>query len=266
VSNHLHDSQSGRPNSGESASGGLGCTQDGIKAERCQTLERSGTTARDIELRLMQQVYERFNHSIRAAVAGTNLPEAFLAALTANESGGRPDASFFEPGVYKHLRAVASGESAAFGSIGPKGLVSAFEQNFDTKNENLQTWLTALYLDSEALRVITQYEDADLRALATSWGLTQIMGYHVVGRKIEIRELLDPDVHYRLAVQILGDFAQHFGLKLNRDWSALFRCWNTGRPDGRTFDSEYVSKALQRMNFYQQIGQATTPKKPAGDA
>ncbi|HLI30095.1 MAG TPA: hypothetical protein VKV79_03215 [Terriglobia bacterium] len=214
----------------------------------------------------MQQVYERFSRSIRAAVTGIDLPDAFLAALTANESGGRPDAAFFEPGVYKHLKSVASGESAEFGSIASKTLISAFERNFADKDNKFQAWLTDLEADSETIRIITQAEDADLRSLATSWGLTQIMGYHVIGRKIEIRELLNPNVHYRLAVEILGDFAKRFGLKLNRDWEALFRCWNTGRPEGRTFDPEYVSKAMQRMKLYQQIGQAAVPKERTGDA
>lgn len=236
-----------------------------VMLEVNQALTQFNATTEDFDRGLMQRVYERFNQTIITAVAKTDLPGSFLAALTANESGGRSDAFFFEPKVYEHLKAVASGQSVAYGSIALKSLVSAFQQNFDAKDEKFQAWLTALH-ESEAVHNITQFEDADLRALSTSWGLTQIMGYHVVGRKIAVRELLNPDIHYRLATQILADFAQRFGLKLSHDWEALFRCWNTGRPEGKTFDPEYVSKALQRMNLYRHISQSACPRKPAGDA
>lgn len=243
---------------GSTASTGRGFSADAT-LEVNQTLTQFNATTGDLDRGLMQRVYERFNQTIVAAVANTGLPGSFLAALTANESSGRLDAFFFEPKVYEHLKAVASGQSVAYGSIALKSLVSAFQQNFDAKDEKFQAWLMALH-ESEAVHTITQFEDADLRALSTSWGLTQIMGYHVVGRKIAVRELLNPDIHYRLATQILGDFAQRFGLKLSRDWEALFRCWNTGRPEGITFDPEYVSKALERMKLYGHISQSTCPR------
>jgi len=32
----------------------------------------------------------------------------------------------------------------------------------------------------------------------------------------------------------------------------LFRCWNTGRPDGKTADPAYVENGLRRMEIYRE--------------
>lgn len=96
-------------------------------------------------------------------------------------------------------------------------------------------------------------EKVGLRELATSWGLTQIMGYQVVGRKAAIRELLDPQFNYRFAVELLSEFAHRFRLKLSSDFEALFRCWNTGDPEGETFDPDYAARGILRMQLYQNL-------------
>ncbi|MGH9358205.1 MAG: hypothetical protein ACRD22_06620 [Terriglobia bacterium] len=204
----------------------------------------------------MQRIYERFHRYMATAIATTDLPAAFLAALTANESGGSPDTSCFEPEIYERLKFVVTGQAAAFGSISLEDLVSAFDQNFQGRDQKFQTWLTVSRPGPEAARIITKSEEEDLRAFATSWGLTQIMGYHVIGSRIALRDLVDPGSNYRHAVNLLTGFARHFGLSFGRDWEALFRCWNTGRPQGKTFDPEYVSKGLRRMNLYRQLASA----------
>ncbi|MGH9356041.1 MAG: hypothetical protein ACRD10_07920 [Terriglobia bacterium] len=233
-----------------------------VVPEPHQPAAQCDATASTFDRGLMLDLYERFDQLILAAVTNTDLPGSFLAALTANESGGKLNASFFEPKVYAHLRAVATGNSAVYGSIASATLIAAFEQNFGTKDGRFEAWLTGLQSESEAVHIITRLEDADLRALSTSWGLTQIMGYQVIGRKVMIGELLDPEVHYELATQIVHDFAQRFGLRPGRDWEPLFRCWNTGRPEGKTFDPEYVSKAQQRMTLYRSISQEAVMREP----
>ncbi|MGH9468943.1 MAG: hypothetical protein ACRD1N_01210 [Terriglobia bacterium] len=201
----------------------------------------------------MTRVYNRCHGYIAAAVSGSALPAEFLAALTANESGGEVEASCFEQETYAHLRAVASGRVAAFGSIGRQTLLAALQQSAGAPAQPLPGRLAATEFSPEALRAISGMEDHELRALATSWGLTQIMGYHMVERKAAIRQLLDPQFHYRFAVELLTDFARRFRLRLSSDFESLFRCWNTGDPEGETFDPDYVARGMLRARIYRDL-------------
>ncbi|HKV41846.1 MAG TPA: hypothetical protein VJX67_21760, partial [Blastocatellia bacterium] len=166
---------------------------ESVLPERQQQAAQIGAIVSDFDQRMMMDLYDRFDQPVLAAVANTGLPGSFLAALTANESGGRLNASCFEPKIYARLRAVATGNRAAYGNITPGTLTAAFEQNFGAKDGRLAAWLAGLHSESEAVHIITRFEDAELRAFSTSWGLTQIMGYQVIGRKLMIRELLGPE-------------------------------------------------------------------------
>jgi len=44
----------------------------------------------------------------------------------------------------------------------------------------------------------------------------------------------------------------------------LFRCWNTGRPDGRTADPAYVENGRRRMEIYREL-MAGRPAARFGD-
>ena len=92
-----------------------------------------------------------------------------------------------------------------------------------------------------------------LRELATSWGFTQIMGYHLIGRSGTVRDLVDPAYHYRLAVEMLNEFGRQYRLDLASEFPEMFRCWNSGQPNGRTYDPHYVDNGLRRMAVYRQI-------------
>ena len=92
--------------------------------------------------------------------------------------------------------------------------------------------------------------DEALRELATSWGLTQIMGYHMVGRAGTPHDLVEPRFHFRVALELLAEFAERYQLNLARDFAELFRCWNTGQPYGATADPAYVENGLRRMDLY----------------
>ena len=72
------------------------------------------------ERRLVARVFGRCNSAILAASKSSSVPPEFLGALTANESAGNAGAARFEPAVYRHLAAVVSGDSPAYGSIGAK--------------------------------------------------------------------------------------------------------------------------------------------------
>src|SRR5256885_1081771 len=94
---------------------------------------------------------------------------------------------------------------------------------------------------------IAAQRDEVLRELATPWGFTQIMGYHVLGRGRSVRDLLDPGRHYGLAVEMLAEFAHDYQLDLGREFEPLFRCWNTGQPHGKTYDPAYAGNGLRRV-------------------
>jgi transglycosylase-like protein with SLT domain len=188
-----------------------------------------GSEAAGADERLMAFIARRWDAAIRAACRGTSLVPEFLAALIANESGGRADACRYEPIVYGALVKVQQGRKPRFG-----GFIR--EQLADKT-------------------------PGELRALATSWGLTQIMGYNAAAKGVRVgftgEEARAPETNLALAAEMLTDFARRFHLDPARDFPALLHTWNTGSPDGRTFDPEYVPRALQRMEIYRQLAESS---------
>jgi hypothetical protein len=79
------------------------------------------------------------------------------------------------------------------------------------------------------------------------------MGYHLVGRPGTVRDLLEPRFHFRLALELLAQFAEYYQLDLKDELAELFRCWNTGQPYGQTFAPDYVEKGLRRMATYRTL-------------
>jgi len=190
----------------------------------------------------------------------------FLAALTANESAGVQNAARFEPAVYRHLQEVATGESLAFGTIHAAILDHAAEAMLSVKGDDFHArYLTATFAVNNR-QTIAALEDDSLRQLATSWGYTQIMGYHVVGMNATVRNLIDPGYHYHLAVELLTDFARQYKLDPQRDFEQLFRCWNSGSPAGATYDPNYVTNGLRRMQIYREVvaAQGQAVRRPSG--
>lgn len=185
---------------------------------------------------LMQGIKTGWGAAITEACKTSSVPEAFLAALIANESGGHNDARRFEPKVLLSLWEVLLGRKTNYGSIGRTELV-AFVSGVSTPIFNPPQSLPA---DS--------FQRVD--ALASSWGLTQIMGWHVLGTSHGLDDLKLPEVHLELALQMLAAFATEFSLDVTKDFEELFRCWNTGRPDGQTFDPAYVNNGLARMAIW----------------
>src|SRR5713226_8923089 len=69
------------------------------------------------DLALMQEIRARWQTTISGAISGTAIPEAFVAALVANESGGDPSAKRYEKNVHYHLWEVLMGRRDKFSSI-----------------------------------------------------------------------------------------------------------------------------------------------------
>ena len=175
---------------------------------------------------LMKTIRATYGAAIEEACQGSAIPPEFLAALVANESGGNPAAKRFEKGVLCQLWEVMIGRSAAFGSIGRKDIFG---------------WLPSL-----SFQEVMQLVDG----LASSWGLTQIMGYEMIHPDRRIHDLVEPQFNLGHARGMLEDFAKRFNLNPQTDSGQLFHCWNTGRPQGVTYDPVYPQTGLARMDIY----------------
>jgi len=186
---------------------------------------------------LMSQIRAKYRPFIAAAVEGTPIPESFLAALIANESGGNTQASRVEPAVLLALAEVAIGRKANYGAIGRQDLLEWCEP----KGASSRAFADSLLA---------------LVNLATSWGLTQIMGYKALAEHFALSELMDLNRQLSHAVYDMADFCRRFAINNLPEQVAieqLLRCWNTGRPDGKTFDPAYVPNGILRMRLYEEL-------------
>jgi hypothetical protein len=210
-------------------------------------------SAHELEEKLLRRVRARCHAAFAEACRYSSVPTAFLAALVANESGGNAKAMRFEPAVYRHLKSLAAGARPTYAGRRREELEREIAEMLHPKSATFHahflsaTWGEALAKELAACR------DEALRELATSWGYTQIMGYHLIGRPGTVLDLREPRFHFRLALELLADFAERFQLDLAREFAEMFRCWNTGQPYGQTTDPRYVEKGLRRMESYQLI-------------
>ena len=210
-------------------------------------------TRAQTEQRLLRRVLQRCGTYIRKASELSSVASEFLAALAANESGGNPHMSRFELSVYRHLKAVAAGESPAYGRIRADDANAPAQENRPSKTEEFHTRFLTQAFGANNGQEIASLADEALRRLATSWGFTQIMGYHLVARKGSVRDLLEPQFHYRVTLELLSQFADDYQLDLGREFEEMFRCWNTGRPYGKTLDPDYVENGMRRMSLYREL-------------
>lgn len=209
------------------------------------------------EIALMQTIRGKWHAEIDQAAALTGVPADFLAALIANESGGNPSAKRFERGVLSSLWEVLQGRSAAFGSIGRADLLAYILPN---AGDLIMPADPASFV---ALHVATAMQRLD--SLATSWGLTQIMGYEAIPFHIEVATLADPGFGLVTSGRMLKDFAARNNLSLTSDYVELFDCWNTGRPHAPTADPQYIPNAVERVALYRELGEEPAPKAVSGD-
>lgn len=218
------------------------------------------------EEQLIGRVFDHCHVAITEACSRSSVPAEFLGALTANESGGNPRAARFEPAVYRHLKAVSAGAAAHYGGIQAEDLSAEVNEMLHPKSgEYHGRYLTAPFAANHQ-RALGAMEDEALRELATSWGTTQIMGYHMVGRGGTVRDLLDFEFHYRVALELLAEFAEENQLNLAHEFEAMFRCWNTGQPYGKTYDPDYVPNGIRRMGLYRERAAASSANAPGGAA
>lgn len=73
----------------------------------------------------------------------------------------------------------------------------------------------------------------------------------LLGQPISVADIRDPQQHLHLAVKLLNRTALRY-LK-SREYGAVLRIWNTGSPNGRTHDPEYVVNALAVDQEYRKL-------------
>ncbi|MGH9447573.1 MAG: hypothetical protein ACRD3O_17860, partial [Terriglobia bacterium] len=148
---------------------------------------------------------------------------------------------------------VITGEVSSYGGIVAKDLFSAFEENFRSPAPDLAQDGGEAAETEAPLGTLTAAQDQALRQMATSWGLTQIMGYRILGRTETVEDLLTPLFHLRYAVRLLEGLGRRFTLDLSKDFESLFQAWNCGHPGGKTYDPQYVPRGMQRMSLYETL-------------
>ena len=202
-------------------------------------LKTAATASAGLDRALMERIHARWHAALTKATKYSSIPLEFFAALIAGESGSDPGVRRFEPGVFDHLQAVRDGREPRYGSLRAEDLRGG--------------------------------SDLRLRGLATSWGLTQIMGYHTLSCDRVPGDLLDPQFNLELAVRLAAHFVQAFQLEVRRDggdYEGLFRCWNSGAPrddpktprvEAKTFDPRYAENGLRRMAIYRELSAVHGP-------
>lgn len=199
----------------------------------------------------MERIYRDWHALLAAECAASSVPESFLAGVIANESAGKSDSKRFEPAVFTHLKDVVLGTRAAYTPAGIKrplaraDLVAYCDPGVAEERGSFAASLECLH------------------HLATSWGLTQIMGWHLVEFQsgLGMTYLGTAKGNVNFALRLLAWFAEHYGLDVGKDFGDLYDCWNTGDPmRGRvsTFDPNYVPNGLKRQALYDGIALAAS--------
>lgn len=180
-----------------------------------------------------QQIHERFGELIHAACVGTGVKESFLAGFTGVEAGIdrkgqiKPEATRFEPGVYSDLISLRDN---GYCFVGGKRRTT--------------------YSGVKQSQVADADDDA-VRALSTSYGCSQIMGWHVINNlDCTIAELRDTNKHFGYTVELLKIVGGPY--MRDGDLEAVLHIWNTGSANGKTYHADYVDNALKVKKFYEE--------------
>lgn len=199
---------------------------------------------------LMVKIRHEVGRELTVAVRGLPLPSAFLAALVANESAGERLAHRFEPNVYRKVTLAALGkETFADWSLSREIDQSEWLLSADAAIPGGNAEKGRYSFTLQALKKFAE--------LSTSWSYTQIMGWHALEWRVPVEELTDPAHHFRYAVRLAVFFGQKYGLDLSTHFEPLFRCWNTGRPGGKTYDPNYVANGLNRLRLYEDLNHSS---------
>ena len=164
----------------------------------------------------MLEIYRGMNKEIWQATYGTAIPESYLAAIISLESypSRNRNSKRFEKHIYNSLLDLKY-RGKKFGGL--------------TQNQ------------------VKNISDENLKLYATSFGLTQMMGFHCLKIGCKLEELVGP---YQLQWAVVW-MEKNYGNFANKGLLPhCFRMHNTGRPHGRTHRFDYVEVGLRRMKYY----------------
>jgi hypothetical protein len=201
------------------------------------------------DIELMQAIKTKWGDVLTSVAATSSVSPAFLAALVANESGGNPDAARFEPAVFSALGEVLLGRKAAYGSIGQQDLLLFVVPAAVSTDGNGHGGSSGDAIASQRSLFTGQMQR--LASLATSFGLTQVMGYEAIAFHTNgVAALQSPASSLVITTKMLAQFAARWNLDLGKDFQSMFDVWNTGRPHSPTADPQYIPNGLARLQLY----------------
>jgi hypothetical protein len=162
------------------------------------------------------QVEENYGSDVEKYALQYQLPEHYLKALIVLESSGKKDVRpRFEKKVYQALKAVQRGKRT---------------------------------LEKITANDLKDCNDEALRNLASSWGPFQLMGYKCLQLGIQVSDLRGNDA-VKWAIHWInltyGDYLRQ------EKFEEAFRIHNTGSPNGRTFDPNYVKNGMKSMKMFE---------------
>jgi hypothetical protein len=145
-----------------------------------------------------------------------NLSKNYLKALVILESSGEKNIKArFEAHVYKALVRVREGKRKSYEGITQNGIKDA--------------------------------SDGAIRNLASSWGPFQIMGYKCLKLNIKVEDLRGPKAIYWGIVWI----DKNYGTYIRQErFKEAFRIHNSGSPQGKTHDPNYVKNGLKHIDYF----------------
>jgi hypothetical protein len=209
-----------------------------------------------MSIALMQIVRREAGERIRQIAAISSAPAAFWAALTANESGvdllrGKPHREICrrEKQVFAALCLVAGGFDTRYGQVHLEGMGNEVAEEMRPATYHEDNVDVTVRVAKQAIGQLLTIEN--ILRWASSWGYTQLMGYHCLRwGDATVEDLRNPDVHYRLAARLLAGECQRFGVDMTREFEAMGRIWNAGRPDGKTYLPGYIPDLMRRMEIW----------------
>lgn len=194
-------------------------------------------------------ILHQFGDRITSATSNSIVPAKRLAGFIGVECAYDPRTGRFGEGVPR----FESAHYAALIALRDKG---AF---VDSKGRRRTSFSGVTRAD------IADASDAAIRALASSWGPAQIMGWHCVhDLSCSVADLKNPAHSLTHVVNLLILMAKPYILA--GDWGSVLRIWNTGLPDGNTHNATYVEDAEKIAEEYQKllVGVPQAPKWSVG--
>ena len=171
---------------------------------------------------LASKLRANYAEEIEEICQAQKIPSEYFKALAILEcSAEKPPKSRYEPKVYERLREVKEGKKPAYGSL---------------KHAQLK-----------------DLSPEQLKDMATSWGVFQLMGYHAYGLDIAPRDLEGAEGIRLSIIWIEKAYGQYIR---KGDFANAFHIHNTGKPivngEYETYSADYIPRGLEYIKLFQE--------------